>query len=114
MDDEPAVREIHARILEHAGFDVLRAADGQEAVEIFERDGDSIDCLLLDLSMPRLDGEETLQAIRKLRDDVCAVLTSGFTEQEMLHRFRVAGFAGVVQKPTPREVLLAKIREVLE
>ena len=113
VDDEPAVREVQARLLERAGYDVLSASDGQEAVEIFEREGDSIDCVLLDFSMPRLDGEETMHALRKLRGDVCVVLTSGFTEQEMLNRSSANGFNAIIHKPFARAALLKTIREVL-
>ncbi len=113
VDDEPSVRSVHTRILEHAGYHVVSVPDGQEAVEVFEVEGDRFDCVLLDLSMPKLDGEETLRALQSIRRDVRAVLTSGFTEQEMLDRFRVVGFSGFVQKPTSRTTLLSKIQEVL-
>ena len=113
VDDEPAVRKVQTWVLERAGYDVLSASDGQEAVEIFEREGDSIDCVLLDLSMPRLDGEETLHALRKLRGDVCVVLTSGFTEREMLERSGANSFNAVMQKPFAKAELLKTIHEVL-
>ena len=113
VDDEPAVRKVQTWVLERAGYDVLSASDGQEAVEIFEREGDSIDCVLLDLSMPRLDGEETLHALRKLRGDVCVVLTSGFTEREMLERSSANSFNAVMQKPFAKAELLKTIHEVL-
>lgn len=113
VDDEPAVMEIQAEILAEAGYSVLCASDGKEAVGIYEQKGDLIDCVLVDLSMPRLNGEETLHELRKLRDDVRVVLTSGFTEQEMLDRSRANGFNAVVQKPCPRSVLLETIGGVL-
>ena len=113
VDDELAMRELQRQVLERAGYDVLVASDGQDAVEIFEQEGDSIDCVLLDLSMPRLNGAETLQALRKLQGDVRAVLTSGFTEQEILDRSGAEGFNAALQKPFPNAVLLETIREVL-
>lgn len=113
VDDEPAVMEIQAEILAEAGYNVLCASDGKEAVGIYEQKGDLIDCVLVDLSMPRLNGEETLHELRKLKDDVRVVLTSGFTEQEMLDRSRANGFNAVVQKPCPRSVLLETIGGVL-
>ena len=113
VDDEPAVKEIQALILEQAGYEVLCASDGREAVEVFEQKGDSIDCVLVDLSMPRLNGEETLHALRGLRSDVRVVLTSGFTEQEMLDRSKANGFNAVVQKPCSRAALLKTIGDVL-
>lgn len=113
VDDEPLVRNVMQRILEGAGFEVLLAENGREAIDIYRKEKDAIDCVLLDLSMPELDGEETFSALRQIRSDVRVVLSSGFTEQEILNRFRDAGFAGVLQKPTPRKALIAKINQAI-
>ena len=113
VEDEPAVQEVQAEILKQGGYEVLRASDGKEAVELYEQLGDTIDCVLVDLSMPRLNGEETLVALRKLRSDARVVLTSGFTEQEMLDRSGADGFDAIVQKPFSGPTLLATIRDVL-
>lgn len=113
VDDEEAVRNVTAKLLEHAGFEVVCAVDGEDAVQVFERDPGSIDCVLLDLSMPRLDGEATFKELRRIRSDIRVVLNSGFTESEMLERFEGAGFAGVLQKPFPSKALIEKLRSVM-
>jgi signal transduction histidine kinase/ActR/RegA family two-component response regulator len=113
VDDEEQVLKLIATMLERAGYDVIVACDGQEAVDIFRREGDSIDCVRMDLSMPKLDGEEAFRELRAIRSDVRVVLSSGFTEQQVMDRFRDSGLAGVVQKPAQRDVLLAKIAETL-
>ena len=113
VDDEPEVLRVIGETLRLAGLEVLEARDGEEALATFRRFPDAIDCVLLDLSMPKLDGEEVFRALRKIRGDVRVVLSSGFTEQEVLDRFRGAGLAGVVQKPAKRELLLAKLGEAL-
>ena len=113
VDDEYPVREVLVGALEHAGYSVVEACDGQEAVDVFRREGNSIDCVLLDLSMPKLDGEEVFAELREIRSDVRVILSSGFTEQEMMNRFQGAGLAGVVQKPTQIHVLLARVAEAL-
>jgi signal transduction histidine kinase len=113
VDDEPQVRKVLGRILETEGFEVMRAADGREAVEIFEAQADLIDCVLLDLTMPELDGAETFRELKRIRGDVRVVLSSGFAEDDILNRFKGVGFAGVLQKPTPKDVLIAKIHEAL-
>ena len=113
VDDEDAVRNIVSAILESAGYTVLLARDGQEALEIFRRKGNDIDCVLLDLSMPKLDGDEVFQELKKIRSDVRVILSSGFTEQQVLSRFQDAGLAGVLQKPTRMKDLLDKVAEAL-
>jgi len=113
VDDEDGVRNILADILESAGYTVLRASDGQEAIDVFRREGDRIDCVLLDLSMPKLDGEEAFRELRKLRSDVRVILITGYTEQGSFDRLRETGFAGFVKKPASMPDLLAKVAEVL-
>ena len=114
VDDEFEVRQILVGSLENAGYSVVQACDGQEAIDVFRRESDSIDCVLLDLSMPKLDGEEVFAELREIRSDVRVILCSGFTEQEMLNRFEGAGLAGVVQKPSQRHILLAKVADALK
>ena len=114
VDDEKSVREVLGDILDSAGYTVIRARDGQEAVDVFRRDGDRIDCVLLDLSMPRLDGEEAFRELRKIRSDVRVILITGYTEQDTFDRLRETGFAGFVKKPASIPVLLSKVAEVLQ
>jgi DNA-binding response OmpR family regulator len=99
--------------LRQAAFDVVEASGGEEALRIFRSDPDSIDCVLLDLSMPKPDGEEVFAELRKLRPSLRVVLSSGFTEQEVADRFEGAGLTGVLQKPAKRDVLLARIDAAL-
>ncbi len=114
VDDEEAVRNVLAGMLQAAGYLVEHARDGQEALDIFRHHGDDIDCVLLDLSMPKLDGDEVFQELQKMRSDVRVILSSGFTEQQVMSRFEDAGLAGVVQKPTQMTVLLDKVAEALK
>ena len=109
VDDEEMVRRVCGGVLEKAGYRVVYATDGAEAVEVFRRHIDEIDCVLLDLSMPCKSGAEVFVELRELRANLPVVLSSGFAEQELLDRFRGAGLADVVQKPAPRQVLLSKI-----
>ena len=99
IDDEQIVREVGATMLRRAGFEVLVAEDGRAALEIFAVEPANVDVVLLDLSMPRMDGQETFAALKGLRSDVRVVLTSGYNEQEAVDRFAGEGLAGFVQKP---------------
>ena len=109
-DDEPSLRAILCRQLKHNGFDVLEAPDGQRTIDRFGEDPASIDCVLLDLSMPERTGEEVLHELRQIRADIPIVLMSGYAEESILARFEGADLAGFLQKPVPAADLLAMIR----
>ncbi len=113
VDDEPAVLKAVTRILEHAGIEVRTAVNGAEAVEVYREHCDSIDCVLLDLNMPRLDGEEAFQEMKAVRSDVRVLLMSGYAEQSVLDRFRGAGLSGVLQKPIRAATLLSRIADAV-
>jgi len=113
VDDEDAVRLLAERILERSGYTVLKASDGVEAVELFREQKDRVDCVLLDLSMPRMGGEEAFQELRRLKSDVKVVMTSGYSEQETARRFAGLDIAGFIQKPYQAAALSRKMREVL-
>lgn len=113
VDDEPRVLRVLRDMLEHCGHEVICCIDGREAIEIYRRECGAIDCVLLDLSMPGLSGDEVFVELRRIRGDVRVILSSGFTEQEVMDRFHGAGLAGVIQKPARMKVLQARISEAL-
>ncbi|MFT7676278.1 MAG: two-component system cell cycle sensor histidine kinase/response regulator CckA [Planctomycetota bacterium] len=114
VDDEDSVQQVLCGMLEFAGYEVLQAKDGEEAINEFRARGAEIDCVLLDLSMPKLDGDEAFSELKKLRSDVRVILSSGFTERQVLSRFEGEGLAGVIQKPARMHVLLEKIALALK
>jgi len=114
VDDEEAVRHVGASMLQHAGFDVITAHDGHEAVDLFRRRRNDVDCVLLDLAMPGLDGVETFRELRRIRSDVQVVLTSGYSEQEAVNRFSGKKLAGFVQKPFRLVELMDVIKRAMD
>ena len=100
-------------MLEKIGFDVLTASDGREAMEVFSEHAEDIVCVLLDLTMPYLDGEEAFREMRKLRPNVRVILCSGYNEQDATQRFAGQGLAGFLQKPFNLTTLNQKITEIL-
>lgn len=112
-DDEEMVRELARRVLEEAGFEVLLAADGREAVQLFQQHPRDIAVVLLDMTMPRLSGEEVYLRLRELDPDIPIILTSGYTEQLAIGRFSPGGLAGFLQKPYRPADLLAKMQRVM-
>jgi len=113
VDDEETVCTVGKRMLERAGLTVLTAPDGPQAVELFRQHADNIACVVLDLTMPQMDGEETLHELRRIRNDVRVIMSSGYNEQEVAQRFAGQGLAGFIQKPYRRADLLGKLQEVL-
>jgi DNA-binding NtrC family response regulator len=87
------------------GFDVTEANDGREAVRIFAADPAGFRLVLLDLTMPHLDGNETLAELRRIRDDVPVVVMSGFSQHEVASQFSGWEIAGCLQKPFSYETL---------
>jgi PAS domain S-box-containing protein len=113
-DDEETIRNLGRRMLQRAGFEVIVAADGREAIQMFASHKDSISLVILDLTMPHLDGEACYRELRQLQPGVKVILSSGYNEQDVVNRFAGKGLAGFVQKPYTTEELLAKIREALQ
>ena len=114
VDDEASLRASVVKLLNHVGFDTLQAMDGFEALRIVERQGESIRLILMDLTMPKMDGEEAYHELRRRGVLVPVILTSGFHEREALKRFRGQGLAGFLQKPYKYAVLMKMLRESLE
>jgi CheY-like chemotaxis protein len=114
VDDEETVRNVTKRILERAGFEVRLASNGVEALEIFALHQAEIRAVLLDVTMPRMGGEETFRRLRQLAPAVRVLLSSGYSEQEAMSRFAGKGLAGFVAKPFRPQGLLDSLREVLE
>ena len=100
-------------MLELSGFAVLTAADGQEALRVFTEHRREITCVVLDLTMPHMDGEETLRELRLIQSDVRVVLCSGYDEGEIIGRFRGKGLAGFVQKPYDAATLVAEVGQAM-
>ncbi len=99
VDDEEVNREIASEILEGLGYDVLVAYDGQHAVDIFQRQADEIDLVLLDMVMPRMNGRDCFFALREMRPDIRVVVSSGYTRNTELKEMQDSGLSGIIHKP---------------
>ncbi len=113
VDDEPKVCAIGGKLLERMGFNVLTAADGQQAVKAFREHASEIVCVLLDLTMPKMDGEQTFQEMRRIDPGGAVILCSGDNEQDATRQFVGKGLAGFLQKPYRMTALRAKLESVL-
>jgi signal transduction histidine kinase/CheY-like chemotaxis protein len=99
IDDDESVRNMARHTLEFYGYEVIEAENGKRGLQIFEEHGENISLVLLDLTMPVMNGEEALQRIRRIRPRVPIILSSGFNEAEALRRFGLASVSGFLQKP---------------
>jgi PAS domain S-box-containing protein len=113
VDDEEIVRTVTARVLTALGYTVITAADGREAVDTLRASREPVDAVLMDLTMPKLDGVAALEELRRLRSDLPVILMSGYNEQDAVARFAAAGLAGFLQKPFSAETLGAKVGKAL-
>mgnify|MGYP003750313431 CR=1 FL=1 len=114
VDDEDMVLDLCAAMVEQLGFRTLRASDGQEALEVFRRHSGEVSLIILDLTMPRMDGVEAFHELKRIRADVRVIVSSGFSEQEVSGRFEGDEPSGYIKKPFEFDRLREKIGEVLE
>ena len=113
VDDEESIRLVTGQVLQLSGFDPVLAVDGQDALEIFRADPDRFTLVLLDLTMPRMGGEETFAEMKKLRPEVKVVLMSGYDQKNAMVRFPRSGPVRFLPKPFTVDSLCAVLAEVL-
>lgn len=114
VDDEDGVRQVACRILGRFGFDTVAAFDGRDALEIFRRSPAEFCAVLMDLSMPRMDGREACTEIHRIRPSIPVVLMSGYNHLEFADPAAHKGFAGFLQKPFDAASLATLLRHALE
>jgi PAS domain S-box-containing protein len=112
-DDEEVVRTMAKAALQHAGYDVQLAETGEEAVQLFVQAKAYISLVLVDLSMPVLSGDQVLERIRQIRPDVPVIVSSGYSEVAVLHRFAGSNIAGFLQKPYKSNRLVEAVNQAL-
>jgi DNA-binding NtrC family response regulator len=114
VDDEPGVLQITRIILERAGFVVLTAENGQIGLDMFQRHEAEIHLALVDMTMPVLSGEETVQGLNRIRPGMRIIVSSGHGEDETMARMAQYDVAGVIQKPFHAQTLVQKVRAAME
>lgn len=111
VDDESTIRSVGRKMLEACGFEVDTARDGHEALE--KCASTAYDCVILDLTMPAMDGAETLARLRELRAETRVLMSSGYAEQELMARFSNQEVSGFIQKPYSLSMLREALRAAL-
>ncbi len=114
VDDDDSVRNVAKMMYEEYGYHVITAVDGREGLKIFQQRRGEIDMVLLDMTMPHMNGEETFKALRDREPKVKVLLSSGYNEMDATNRFAGKGLAGFIQKPYQLEELIRMTRAIIK
>ncbi|MBI3666134.1 MAG: response regulator [Acidobacteria bacterium] len=114
VDDEEVILNLGRAILQDGGHHILEAHDGEEAIRVLQQERKNIDLVLLDMTMPRKSGRDTLQEIHRLAPEVPVVLSSGYTLEGGPDELMTLGARGFVQKPYRPDELVRVVREALD
>jgi DNA-binding NtrC family response regulator len=113
VDDEESVRGVARNTLQRSGYRTIEAVDGREAIEVYRRFVGEISLVLLDLTMPYMNGQEALRELQVIAPSVKVLLSSGFNQVEAIRRFTGKGLAGFLQKPYSAAVLAESIKRII-
>ena len=113
-DDDTAARSATAEVLREEGYGVLEASDGEEAIDTFTENKEIVKLVLLDMDMPKKNGKEVYEFLRKAHPGVRVLFITGRGKEAIVGRAAKDGQVGFVQKPVSPAVLISRIRELLE
>jgi signal transduction histidine kinase len=114
VGDMDLVRELGVIILEKFGYTVLSVSDGQEALDVYEKERGNISLVILDIIMPRMDGKECLEALLRINPAVKVIISSGVGQEDLINEVVKIGAKGAVNKPYGMRQLLGMVRHVLD
>ena len=114
VDDEDMIIEVAGELFEQLGYKVLTARSGKEAIEIYEKNKEQIDIVLLDMIMPNMSGSDTYDKMKKIDPDIKVLLSSGYSINGQATEIMDRGCNGFIQKPFKMKELSQKLREVLD
>jgi PAS domain S-box-containing protein len=112
VDDEQMVISVGREMLQHLGYQVITAQNGQEALDVVLAQGDRLDLVILDMIMPEMGGEETFEKLRQMQPDLPVLLCSGYSLDGKASQILDRGCDGFIQKPFDLDRLSNRIREV--
>jgi PAS domain S-box-containing protein len=113
IDDDSTVREVSSEMLKLLGYTVLTAPNGPKGIALYEKHQKSIGCVILDYTMPELNGLETFDELYRIHKEVRVILSSGYTEKEVFQSAKGREFAGFLQKPYTIEKLRDSLHQAL-
>ena len=113
VDDEETIRAISGKLLRRLGFEVLFANDGRQAVDLYRQRQSDVAIVLMDLTMPHMNGEDAFREMRRINPEVRVILASGYSDKDLSSRLAGKGLAGCLQKPYTLANLVAMLSSVL-
>ena len=111
-DDDDLVLDVGVRLLQKIGYMVLEAKDGHQAVDLFSKNKDRVDLVILDMKMP-FNGEKAFRKLKEIKDDIKILITSGWVDDYRVQKMIDQGCNGFIQKPFNLAVLSDKIKAIL-
>jgi PAS domain S-box-containing protein len=114
VEDDPTVRDLNRMILEEAGYTVIEAVDGQDALDKFLERPSAVDMLVTDVIMPKLDGKSLCREIEKIRPEMKVLFMSGYTKDIVIKRGILDDELNFLAKPVTSSDLLRKVRHILD
>jgi CheY-like chemotaxis protein len=114
VDDEPMIIDVGKQLIESLGYRVLVAMNGNEAIEIYKRDMDRIDLVILDMIMPGMSGGEVYDKLKEISPEIRVLLSSGYSINGKATEILKRGCDGFIQKPFNSKDLSRKLREILD
>jgi len=117
MDDELSIRGVISSILEHSGYSVTCARNGEETIEYYTKErenGSPFDAVILDLVVPAgMGGQETISKLREIDPNVRAIVSSGYSDEPVMAAHKEYGFLGILPKPYRIQRLLFEVAQVI-
>ncbi len=116
VDDDPAIRKLNRSILEHSGYDVLEAEDGQEALQVLSS-GEApmaVDLIITDINMPKVDGFEAIASFQKEYPSIPVIVLTGIADREVVTSFLRQGVTDYLVKPIDVRILVASVTDAIK
>ena len=114
VEDQATIRRMTSRMLSSMGYCILEASNGQEGLDLFRSRQEDIALVILDLTMPVMDGRDVFYRIREIKPSVKVIFMSGYPRPDLVDELLGEGIAGFLQKPFPIDELSDMIRRLTE
>ena len=114
VDDDEIVIEVGGKMLQHMGYEVLKARDGQEALAVFDKYHDRVDAIILDMRLPGMNGATVFEQLRKINSHTKVLLASGYIEKHLANVILDHNCNDFIQKPFNLQQLKHKLEKLMQ